>query len=68
MQHQGKTFDITDDAINKLVDKGFSPAYGARFLKRTIDEIVKLPMTNKWKDGVDFDVDVEDGDVKINVS
>jgi ATP-dependent Clp protease ATP-binding subunit ClpA len=68
MQHQGKTFDITDDAINKLVDKGFSPAYGARFLKRTIDEIVKLPMTNKWKDGVDFDVDVEDGDVKITVS
>ena len=68
MQHQGKSFEITDDAVNKLVEKGFSPTYGARFLKRTIDEVVKLPMTNKWKDGVSFDVDVEEGELKIKVS
>jgi ATP-dependent Clp protease ATP-binding subunit ClpA len=34
-----------------LTEKGFSPAYGARFLKRHIDQKVKLPITNEWKLG-----------------
>ena len=35
-------------------------------LKRTIDEIVKLPMTTRWKEGDRFNVDVEDGEIKID--
>ena len=45
--------------------KGFSPAYGARFLKRTIDELVKLPLTQRWNDGEGFVVRVRDGAVVV---
>jgi len=67
MSRQGKFIEVTDAAVNKLVEKGFSPAYGARFLKRTIDEWVKLPVTTKWKEGTHFEVDVVDGELKILV-
>jgi ATP-dependent Clp protease ATP-binding subunit ClpA len=66
MKHQGKHIEITDEAIDFLVEKGFSPAYGARFLKRTIDEMVKLPVTTRWKEGNRFFVDVADGAIKIS--
>ncbi len=66
MEHQGKLVQISDRAITHLVEKGFSPAYGARFLKRTIDEHVKLPLTTMWKDADRFFVDVEDGKISIN--
>src|SRR5438128_4337988 len=36
MSRQGKMLEVSENAIDFLVDKGFSPAYGARFLKRTI--------------------------------
>src|SRR5262252_7178794 len=65
MEHHGKIVQISQDAIIKLVDKGFSPAYGARFLKRTIDEQVKLPLTVRWKEAERFFVDVDGSDVKI---
>jgi ATP-dependent Clp protease ATP-binding subunit ClpA len=65
MTRQGKRLTITEAAINRLVDQGFSPAYGARFLKRTIDEKVKLPITNLWKAFTGFVVDVVDGEVDV---
>src|SRR5215471_8737750 len=65
MERHGKIVQISQDAIIKLVDKGFSPAYGARFLKRTIDEQVKLPLTVRWKEAERFFVDVDGSDVKI---
>jgi ATP-dependent Clp protease ATP-binding subunit ClpA len=65
MEHHGKIVQISQDAIIKLVEKGFSPAYGARFLKRTIDEQVKLPLTVRWKEAERFFVDVDGPDVKI---
>src|SRR5215813_11445539 len=68
MRKQGKQIDVTDDAVDYLVEKGFSPAYGARFLKRTIDELVKLPMTTRWKEAERFEVYCEDGELKINAS
>ena len=66
MKHQGKHIEITEEAVIYLVEKGFSPAYGARFLKRTIDELVKLPVTTRWKEGNSFSVDVVDGVIKIS--
>src|SRR5918993_634651 len=33
MERQGKTLTITERAIDSLTEKGYSPAYGARFLK-----------------------------------
>ncbi|MBO0726094.1 MAG: ATP-dependent Clp protease ATP-binding subunit [Blastocatellia bacterium] len=65
MSRQGKRMTITEAAINRLVEQGFSPAYGARFLKRTIDEKVKLPITNLWKAFTSFVVDVVEGNVDV---
>ena len=67
MKRQGKSFEITDAAIDLLTEKGFSTQYGARFLKRHIDERVKLPITMMWKSGSQFIVDVEDGEVVAKV-
>jgi ATP-dependent Clp protease ATP-binding subunit ClpC len=65
MERQGKLIAISEAAIDLLVEKGFSPAYGARFLKRTIDEKVKLPLTNLWKGFKTFTVDFKDGDIDV---
>jgi ATP-dependent Clp protease ATP-binding subunit ClpA len=63
MKRQGKSFEITDEAINLLTEKGYSMKYGARFLKRYIDERVKLPVTTMWKSSSKFSVVTEDGEV-----
>src|SRR5712664_847913 len=68
MKRQGKSFEITGAAIDALTEKGFSTQYGARFLKRYIDERVKLPITMMWKSGSNFIVDVEDGEVTAKVA
>jgi ATP-dependent Clp protease ATP-binding subunit ClpA len=65
MERQGKIVEITEAAVNLLTEKGFSPAYGARFLKRHIDQKVKLPITNLWKAGVRFLIDVNEGEVTV---
>src|SRR4051812_1730356 len=65
MERQGKEVEVTEAAVNLVTEKGFSPAYGARFLKRHIDEKVKLPITTMWKGATRFRVDVEEGEVKI---
>ncbi len=65
MESQGKVVEITDGALNLLTEKGFSPAYGARFLKRHIDQKVKLPITNEWKLGRRFIVDCENDDIVV---
>ncbi|HEX8844133.1 MAG TPA: ATP-dependent Clp protease ATP-binding subunit [Pyrinomonadaceae bacterium] len=65
MEFQGKEVEVTDRAVDLLTEKGFSPAYGARFLKRHIDEKVKLPITTMWKGAPRFSVDVENGEVTI---
>lgn len=65
MERQGKNIEITDAALDLLTEKGYSPAYGARFLKRHIDQKVKLPITNEWKAARKFMVDVEDGEIVV---
>jgi len=50
---QGKFFTYTAQA-EALVEIGFSLKYGARFLKRRIDEQVKIPITLHWKEGSAF--------------
>jgi ATP-dependent Clp protease ATP-binding subunit ClpA len=48
-----------------LTEKCFSPAYGARFLKRHNDQKVKLPITNQWKLAMRFVVDAENGEIAV---
>jgi ATP-dependent Clp protease ATP-binding subunit ClpA len=68
MKRQGKALEVTRRAIDKMTEKGFSMQYGARFLKRYIDEKVKLPITTMWKTGSNFSVDVEDEEIVAKVS
>ena len=65
MESQGKLVEVSDAALDLLTEKGFSPAYGARFLKRHIDQKVKLPITNEWKMGMRFVVDAVDGEIVV---
>ena len=57
----GKTIEVSDEALEVIVAKGYSIAFGARFLKRFIDEHIKLPISAHWKDGSHFTVTVKDG-------
>jgi len=68
MERKGKLVEITEAALDALTEKGYSPAYGARFLKRHIDQIVKLPITNQWKMAMKFIVDVENGEVVVKTA
>jgi ATP-dependent Clp protease ATP-binding subunit ClpA len=63
MKRQTKSFEITSQAIDLVTEKGYSMQYGARFLKRYIDEHVKLPITTMWRTATKFVVDAEDGEV-----
>jgi len=68
MKSKGKFMSITEGAVDYLVEIGFSSKYGARFLKRTIDERVKIPLTLKWKEGSEFLIDVKNGELWVESS
>jgi ATP-dependent Clp protease ATP-binding subunit ClpA len=68
MSGYGKELLITDEALDKLVDEGYSQKYGARFLKRVIDDRVKTPITLKWKEGDLFKVGVQAGEIMVEPS
>jgi ATP-dependent Clp protease ATP-binding subunit ClpC len=51
-----KTIQVNDGALEVIVKKGYNMAFGARFLKRFIDEHIKLPISERWKDGMHFEV------------
>ena len=52
----GKTIRISDEAMDLIVRQGYSLAFGARFLKRLIDERIKLPISGRWNEGSCFEV------------
>jgi len=63
----GRTLTVTPEAVEQLVTDGYSLAYGARFLKRVIEDRVKLPISQHWAEGQAFVADVKDGKVEIEV-
>ncbi len=65
MEEYGKSLDITDEVLDMIVESGYSPKYGARFLKRNIDEKIKIPITLQWKEGNRFIIDIIDEDLTI---
>ena len=67
LKKQGKTLDVTEKALNTLVEKGYSVKYGARFLKRKIDELVKIPITLHWNEGDHFKVNAVKGEIEVGV-
>jgi ATP-dependent Clp protease ATP-binding subunit ClpC len=64
----GKTITVEEEAVEQLVVKGYSPAFGARFLKRLIDERVKLPISARWNEGSHFRVFVKDGEILVDLA
>jgi ATP-dependent Clp protease ATP-binding subunit ClpA len=61
----GKTMQMDDDALELIVTQGYSMAFGARFLKRVIDERIKLPISSQWQEGSHFHVRVRDGAIVV---
>jgi len=68
LESYGKHFSVTDKAIDELVEKGYNEKYGARYLKRHVDEAVKVPITLKWKEGDLFKVDAVDGTIEVEAT
>jgi ATP-dependent Clp protease ATP-binding subunit ClpA len=64
----GKTLQVEADALEVVVAKGYNMAFGARFLKRFIDEQIKLPISARWKEGTHFDVRSQDGELIVEPS
>ena len=64
----GKTIEITPEAVEAIVREGFSLAYGARYLKRVIDDKVKIPLSQQWSSGQAFRVDAIDGTVSVEAT
>jgi ATP-dependent Clp protease ATP-binding subunit ClpA len=61
----GKSLEVTPEAIEIIVRDGFSLPYGARYLKRVIDDYVKIPLSQLWATGHAFRVTVTDGAVTV---
>jgi len=45
-----------------------SVAFGARFLKRVIDERIKIPITIRWNDGSHFRVRVAQREMQVEAT
>lgn len=67
VENQNKTLRFTADAVRKLAELGYSQRYGARFLKRVVDEYVRVPVTEMWNEGDSFSVVCERGEVKVKL-
>src|SRR3989442_10721851 len=64
----GKTIHVEDAALELIVTRGYSLAFGARFLKRFIDEQIKLPISERWKEGTHFEVRIADGAILVEAA
>jgi ATP-dependent Clp protease ATP-binding subunit ClpC len=62
---RGKQVEITPAALDAIVQEGYSMTYGARFLKRVIDDRVKIPLSLAWGGGDYFRVTVVEGQVTV---
>jgi ATP-dependent Clp protease ATP-binding subunit ClpC len=56
LERSGRRLEVSSEALERLVDEGYSLAYGARFLKRLIEERVKLPISQQWHEGPVYNV------------
>jgi ATP-dependent Clp protease ATP-binding subunit ClpA len=60
-----KCLVVDPGVVDALVAEGYSMANGARFLKRVIDDRIKLPLSQQWKDASSFRARVENGAVVV---
>jgi ATP-dependent Clp protease ATP-binding subunit ClpA len=65
LKRWNKTVTVEPEALEKLVADGYSLAYGARFLKRVIDDRIKLPLSQRWKEANSFRVALRDDKIEV---
>ena len=65
LKRWNKTLTVEPEALEKLVTDGYSLAYGARFLKRVIDDRIKLPLSQHWKEANAFRATVSEDRIVI---
>ena len=65
LRRLNKMLHVDPEALEKLVAEGHSMAYGARFLKRVIDDQIKLPLSQHWKEASTFRAVVRDEKVVV---
>ena len=61
----GKKLTIDAGSVAALVREGHSVAYGARYLKRVIDDRIKIPLSQIWGTANGFSVDVVNGEIVV---
>ncbi len=70
-QHNLKLI-VTDEVKKKLAKEGYDPAFGARPLKRTIQQLIENPLSTeilqgKFPEGSEIVVELEDDKIKFSV-
>ncbi|MBI3049490.1 MAG: ATP-dependent Clp protease ATP-binding subunit [Acidobacteria bacterium] len=65
LRRSSKSLVVDPEALDRLVSEGYSVAYGARFLKRVIDDRIKLPISQRWKEASSFRVSLRDDQVVV---
>ncbi|KTC81801.1 ATP-dependent chaperone ClpB [Legionella cincinnatiensis] len=70
LQQQDIHLEVTQEALTHLAEAGFDPVYGARPLKRTIQQQLENPLaqailTGKFKSGETIAVTYQDGEMKF---
>lgn len=69
LAEKSMAIEFTDAVMNKLVEIGFDPVYGARPLKRAIQQWIENPLAEellagKFREGDIIDVKLGDGKIK----
>jgi ATP-dependent Clp protease ATP-binding subunit ClpC len=65
LARSGRSLTVTPEALERLVNDGYSLAFGARFLKRLIDSRLKLPISQQWNSGRTFTAVAGDQGIEI---
>lgn len=72
LARNGMQLELTETAKQLLAEKGFDPAYGARPLKRTLQQYIENPLSmaileGKVKDGDTVVADLDGEQLKFDV-
>jgi ATP-dependent Clp protease ATP-binding subunit ClpB len=71
LENTGLGMEITDEALDMLATAGFDPVYGARPLKRAIQQKIENPLAQKilsgdFSSGETVNIDVENGEFSFS--
>ena len=70
LQQQDIHLEVTKEALAHLAEAGFDPVYGARPLKRTIQQLLENPLaqdllSGKFKSGETIKLTYKNGEMKF---